>query len=403
MRLISLLIFVLGCAVLADSAVHLKFSDLNQYLETSPTGRLLLSERDAKVAAAKSELQWRNPELEAEHEALSNDLTSDTESTVLIGKTFQSPWSRASYKKAGELDMDAAEFDRQFQQRELLADFKYAYVELQLKHKMQRKLELFLGHILRVSQISADRREQGTLSGMENQLLQMSVFNIKAAMLHLNSDIRRLDNAFKTRLGLAGEVNLVLETAVNFSAADLSLIDIEETLATSPHLRSYVSRMTSAQKKVAAEKADVLPDLTVMGGYKQVNQNLKGSVIGLSIPLPVLSLNRASIQRAQAELASTSIEYDLTKSEMMNHLQESVQLVQESQLLLADYATQFETTDVMDNLVFSFKEGWLSLTELFSSIEVYASAIESYYAHVLHYYENIFQLEALTGQELVQF
>jgi outer membrane protein TolC len=398
-----MLLLVMGLSVFAESTVHLRFSDLNGFLDNSPTGQLLLSQRDASVAQAKAALQWTNPELEAEHEALNSDFENETENTIVIGKSFMTPWTAAAHRKARKLDIEAAQFNLQQQQLYLLADWKTTYVELQLKQKLQNELLLFSRQIEQVSTISADRREQGTMSGLNNKLLHMSVFNIKAAMLHLNSDIRKMSADYKTQLGLENTTVLSLDTNIEFFAADLSSIRMEKALGASPQLASRQLRMTSAQKKVALEKGNVVPEFHLTGGYKQVNDNLKGSVFGLSIPLPILSLNRASIQQAQAELTSTSIEYDLLKNELINQIQEATVLIQESQALLDDYANTFQASDVMSNLIFSFQEGWITLTDLFSGIEVYAGAIESYYSHLAHYYKNIFQLEALTGQELVPF
>ncbi len=403
MRSAFLFIFLSAVSLFAEPRRIIKFSELRDYLETSPTSRLTVSQRDQQIAAAESAVQWRNPELDAEIENLSGTGGRDIERTVALSKAFRSPWTSAAFNKANTLDIEAAEWEWRQRRLSLLAAWKTLYVNLQLKQKVQHELTVFQEHIQQVSVIAADRREQGSLSGMENQLLQMSVFSIKAAMLHLNSDIRRLEDELKRELGIPGENRVSLESDIHFAPVDVSALSTEETVRLSPHIQSRERRMTAARKKVTVEQGGFLPEFHVTGGYKEVNDNLRGSVIGLSLPLPLVNVNRASIRQAQAELTTTSIEYDLTVIELKNRIKESSALVQDAQVLLDDYSALFQTNEMMSNLVFSFQEGWITLTDFFSGIEVYADAIESYYAHLQHYYEHIFQLEAVTGQELVWF
>ena len=400
---ISLILLIGTTAFSETGTIYLKFADLPGYLETGPAGRLVLSQRDAKVAAAKSTLQWTNPELEAEHENLSGDLVNETETIFALSKTFMSPWTGAAHRKARNYEMEANEHQRRQHHMTLMAEWKYRYVDIRIMSKLQQRLDLFQKRIQEVSDISADRRKQGTVSGLEDLLLQMSVFNIKAMMIHLNSEIRQSRNVFKSQLGIPPDQELILDSPVSFVKVDLASIKLDEAIMTSPHLNSLQKRVASAEKKITVEKGNLLPQFSLTGGYKQVNDDLKGGLVGLSFPLPLLSLNRASIRQAHADLTTVSIEYDLAKAELMNRIRESSLLIEESQALLDEYGDMFQTSTVMNDLVFSFKEGWITLTDLFSSIEVYANAIDSYYTHMLHYYENIFQLEAKTGEELVHF
>lgn len=400
-RLLFLLL-ILAPSIAGADEIILEFDQLAGMLEASPSGRLLLSERDARLADAQSALQWTNPELEVEREALSSDMENETETLIAVGKSFKTPWAGAAHRKAQRFDKEAIEYDIEYQKLLLLADWKSMYVDLKLKQMLQSQLADFQDMIQEVSQISADRREQGTTSGLEDQLLQMSLFNVKATMLHLNSDIRQLENSFKNQLGVPVKQSLILKSQIGFSKISLNSVQQDGVVA-SPQLKSLQSQMASAKKMIAMEKGNVLPELHVTGGYKQVNDELSGSVIGLSIPLPILNTNRAAVQRAQARMMSKSIEYDLTRAELVYKIQESTILIRDAQSLLDEYADMFSSTRVMSDLVFSFKEGWITLTDLLSGIQVYADALESYYTHLAHYYDTIFYMEVLTGEELVQF
>ena len=111
MRFIFILMLTISFALKADPASHIKFSELSSYLETSPSARILVSQRDAEIASAHSALQWTNPELEAEHEALSSEIIDETETTIAISKSFMSPWAGMAHKKAREHEIEAAEFE----------------------------------------------------------------------------------------------------------------------------------------------------------------------------------------------------------------------------------------------------------------------------------------------------
>ena len=117
--------------------------DVNLLMNAMRDSSLAIS--NAKVASAQSALQWTNPELEAEHETLSNDFIDEAETTIALSKSFMSPWSGSAHKKARDYDIQAAEFEHQHRQLTLLAEWKYTYVDLQLKQKLQQRLTEYVG------------------------------------------------------------------------------------------------------------------------------------------------------------------------------------------------------------------------------------------------------------------
>ena len=57
----------------------------------------------------------------------------------------------------------------------------------------------------------------------------------------------------------------------------------------------------------------------------------------------------------------------------------------------------------MEDLVYSFQEGNITLNELLNAIHTYSDGIHNYYKLMITYYHDIFELEAMTGRKLVNF
>ena len=381
----------------------LEFQHLSLHLQTSPVGQYLIAQRDARISEYKATLQWSNPELEVEQEMLQSHLENERETVVAFGKTMSTPWSGSSHRNMRRHQLRAVDYDYEQLQRQVLADWKTLYVEIQLKSELQNRLSEFEDMVETVSQIAMDRHEQGTLSGLENQLIQMSQFNVKASMLHLHSELYAQKNHFKRQLGLDVQTPLLLQTQIPFVRVALPEALEKNQLTESPLLNAQKAQRDAQQHHVAFEKGNILPELHVAAGYKNVNNELKGGVVSVSVPLPILNQNRAAIQKAKSDLAAARINVELTEIELQHRIQEYSALVDEAQWLLNRYAEKFQSTKLMSGLVFSFQEGWLTLSDLLSGIQVYADALESYYTHLAHYYGYIFQLEVITGQTLVQF
>lgn len=118
--------------------------------------------------------------------------------------------------------------------------------------------------------------------------------------------------------------------------------------------------------------------------------------------LPFLNSNRAAVRglRAQEQIARS--EADFTRSRVAIRLKALLQTIPESADILEPVAAGFAAeSSVLPDLLLSYEEGFISLSELLNSIQIEVAGSMSYFDQLRGYYAAIFELEAITGHDLV--
>ena len=88
---------------------------------------------------------------------------------------------------------------------------------------------------------------------------------------------------------------------------------------------------------------------------------------------------------------------------MKNEISNLVKTILETRQLLKhlelDMMTEAET---LEQVLVSYREGWISLSEFLNTIEIYHNFIQSHAEQLTKYSRAIFKWEMLTGKSLIQ-
>ncbi|MCH7878896.1 MAG: TolC family protein [candidate division Zixibacteria bacterium] len=157
-------------------------------------------------------------------------------------------------------------------------------------------------------------------------------------------------------------------------------------------------------KRAAAERAAFIPSLYLYIGQKKISPDFDGFMVGVSLSLPLLNRNGAVSRKYEIESAIALNKAKLYRIHLTGYVQALVRSISESKLSLATEAAHFdEDMEALNNLLYTYEEGWMTLNELLNAIQIEVNGLKDYYNQFIRYYENIFALEALTGEPLVSF
>jgi len=401
-KALPMLVFCIASALYA--VVPLSFSDLKKF-DNSPHYQMLLQKQKSLNAAIHDELKWSNPELEGEIERLSSESVSEVERIAALSKHMMTPWSYATHRKMLHNELQAVEYLGRKEKTDLLAELRLLYTQLAIQTQLHHRLQKLHSALNRTQDRIKEQHRQGSISGLEEKLVSVSLFNTHAHMLHVEQQRMALEQELVTRLGLPQSTELFLTTAIDYHLVDLpSRSELFSKARLSSAFLFNAEKVAVAEKRVAFEKGNILPEIGVSAGYKTVNDEMQGTVIGLTLPLPVFNSNRFKVQQSQAELVQTQLSRDLYSAHYENEIRVLYASFEKTVDVFQRYADLFSTDqDMVDDLVYSYEQGWLSVSELLNSLQVYADGLDSYYEHLAHYYETIFQLEKLTEHIFIQF
>ena len=259
--------------------------------------------------------------------------------------------------------------------------------------------------IVNVSGIAQDQVTEGTLSGVDQHLIQTTLFNINAGSQAIELMLQSVESQWKVALGIDALADLQLLTTILFQPVALeTTAHYLSLIPGTPGYRQREMMVQALKSRIRMEWGRVIPYFNIFGGTKWATPSQNGYVAGISIPLPVLNRNRALINKQQIELAITVREFERFQQSAWGQIETVVLAIRNLGTSLAMMETNFDAAPAMiASALVSYQEGWMSLTELLSAIQIHDHGIQQSFSQLTDYYQRLLKLEALTGQILVTF
>jgi len=368
-------------------------------LSGSPFALILDEELSLAQAERDLSVRWTNPSLIWEMEEVGDDNETSREWVVALEKEFAMPWSYAKKRSGSNLRLESSRRNWEASKWRLISRMRHGYVTLKFRDIEAEILEIFEEIIGDASRVITDRKEQGTVSGVEKRLVDMSLIAVRTRMVKTRLERREIMDEWKTAMGIPAENTVVLVSELDLTADWLS--SDSGTAGGTSDMESRRLAVEALEKEIGLEKGDIFPSISVAGGYKSVDDQFTGFVFGLSVPIPILNRNSGGIDRATADHRKSQAELDLYETTRERHLTRLMLAARDEAGLLKRYHGDFELIEEhVTDLALSYKEGWIDLGDFLEGIRTYAEGIESYFDMLEDYNNIVFELERLTEREL---
>lgn len=382
--------------------IQIEFDQLESLARTqSPGSRLIELEYDRTQAEKDESLKWSNPELAYDRE----DVEVAAEHQITFGKRFELPWVNLKKRSSWRDRLSSASLAREEGMNLHLADLKAGYVAVRVDQQYLLHLQELREMIDKAASVVESRHSEGHLSGIEARLIRMVVVSLNASHQSALQQQRERFAHWRAALGIAAADSIILSTEIGYHDIELQSGDFFAARVESQP--GFLARQVLQQawsKQASAERAGFIPAVEVYGGLKQIDPDLDGYVAGVSLTLPLFNQNGATARKSEVESARASQEAQLYREQTIGKVRALVASISESQQMLGTFTGQFEANrEALESLLYSYEEGWLSLTELLNAIQIETNGLGDYYEQLSRYYENLFELEALTGESLVRF
>jgi patatin-like phospholipase/acyl hydrolase len=141
----------------------------------------------------------------------------------------------------------------------------------------------------------------------------------------------------------------------------------------------------------------------LQGGYKKIDPGWEGYTLGFSLPLPLLNWNRPQIEEQKIQRNIQSVKTTIYRQKIQSQIDNFIETIQGSIELLQVHSIELQNFKIVDDLLSMYRENVFSLPELLNAIQVYRDSSRQYTAHLTIYYRTVFEIEALSGRQLVTF
>lgn len=403
-RWITVLVFLLIPALIhAQSSTITLEKAVALFEENSLQQELAKLDALRKKGEATRYKSYLNPEISVFREQLNAGTLDYQETTYqisqpieLLGQPFLRSRSASRTKEAAELTYD-------YNRQKLINRVKWLYAEYwYLKNKVEIYDEA-VAAIQKIRQSAADRKEEGTVSGLELQRFNVALNRyrkdrdkVRINLQQTGSELRALIFADPQPTG-AFEVQDTLR--IRPPAVEKAAL-IQKAMQERTDLEALNKLTEASDLQLKVEKRDRLPDLNVDFGYKNQSDGSEGFVIGGSIKVPIFNKNSGNVTIARAEARSRQTSVQMKQQQIRNELETAWQRVQ---LLMEQWQSsqgQSIKPSFLETARFSYSEGAYSLIELLDALQAYVEGRSITYETIAEYNQALYELDLVSGGTL---
>ena len=358
MRKYIFFILVLGIA----QAGHAQCIDLETAWQRIVCFAPSLGAADAEIGVLEGDAQqvslWPNPILEIESENLGVNHPSDDveppQTTFRVEQLVELGGKRSARFDLASSQTCAAYWNAQIERLNAFYELRRAFIEVRAAEERWRIATVRFEVSEKILEAAKKQVQNGKLSPIHEKRARIEMMAERLALWEAHSAFEQAKTCLSSMWGSG---------CPDFEGVDFDLFACApppcegELLGgfyqTPDYLRAQQA-LKSASKNISLQKANRVPDVVLMGGYRHYHDSHTGGwVVGLEVPLPLFNRNQGGIRSAQCGLSQAQYELD----EISREAQERIAVV--SERLEAAY----EEIEVMCQYILSEAEETLRLTE----------------------------------------
>ena len=324
-----------------------------------------------------------NPEIQA---LIEDTRRESRTTTVQFSQPIELGGKRSARVSVAELGRAQTAVDVEGRRAQIRADVSDAFFGAVIAQERVQLAQASAELSGRAADAASKRVQAGKVSPVDETRAKVAHAGVRVELRQAQGELRSARQRLSALLGPAAPRAQVLAWQSNALPA---LLSPDTSLTDVPALRQARLEVDRRQAMVELERARRIPDVTLTLGAKrdqQVGRNQ--TVIGLSIPIPVLDTNRGNLlqalrlhDKAEADLHATRIrvETEWTQlSERQRSAQAEVQALKEEVLPGAESAWQAATTG-FELGKFSFLDALDAQRTLFQARAQYLRALNELY------------------------
>ena len=348
-----------------------------------------------------------NPELEAEIEEFggSGDLSGfgAVETAIQLSYLIELDGKRSKRKRVAALETELAGWDYETARLDVLTQTAQAFIDVLAAQEAVALNEELVRLAEQVFNTVKAQVEAGKVSPVEGIRTQVELANSRIAR---EGSKRGFEAARKALAATWGSTSPAFER-VEGEFEIIKPVPTAEQLANrisqNPNIARWTVEMAQRQASIKLEKSGRIPDLSIGGGMKHLNEIGDVALIfGLSFPLPLFDRNQGAIREAQYNLARAFEERKSAEVAVRTALATTYQA------LSAAWATAIALkNDVLpgaqsafDAVTEGYRIGKFDFLEMLDAQRTFFEARGSYIDALAEYHRAVADVERLIGEPL---
>lgn len=254
-----------------------------------------------------------NPELELESaQRDASDGSSSTDVGITIKQELWTGGKRGLQRGAADRRTEAARNELDFLRTSVAARVRRAFLRVLLAREARRTADRLVELAGQLHSYAQRRKKAGQATRMEVNVAAIGLGRARAEQVRAERDLTRARLALAELLSI--DPSRPLQPEGELQPVALNLPDtgalIRQSLQRRRDLAASAQAVLAARKDLRLAKREIIPNLTIMGFYKEEEESDEIAGVGLSLPLPLFHQFRGEQQAAGARLQRAQIERD---------------------------------------------------------------------------------------------
>lgn len=328
-----------------------------------------------------------------------------SEYTLSVSQLFELGGKRRNRIKLAENHVTSSKGEYDLRRIDLIASVKSVYLNL---YRITKQIELQKQFIKLNEEILATvtrRVEAGRTSPAEESKVKVALINSRIELDRLE---RQSSSASSTLSSLLGTTARQYEPVFDFYENIVSLPnreDVIDSLEQIPLINIIESERVLRSAKLELEKSQALPDLTISGGVRYLNElNTNSFIAGVSMPIPFFNRNQGNIQSAEvllqqvdeiknARILSVVSNINSSFNNLLSAYNNSIRLKEE---IIPESEKAYEITRQ------GYLQGRFAFIDLLDAQRTLFDTEAQYLLELADYYKSLIELENLTGKTFIK-
>ena len=264
---------------------------------------------DVRVGEAKT-LQAGlrpNPELEAEIEEFggSGDLSGfgAVETAIQLGYTIELGGKRGKRRQIAALETKLAGWDYETARLDLLTQVTQAFIDVLAAQEAVALNEELVRLAEQVFNTVKAQVEAGKVSPVEGTRAQVELANSRIALEGSKRGLEAVRKVLAATWGSTAPAFEGVEGQFEMTKPIPTAEHLANRISQNPDIARWTVEMAQRHAAIKLEKSGRIPDLSIGGGMKHLNEIGEVALIfGLSFPLPLFDRNQGAIREAEYNL-----------------------------------------------------------------------------------------------------
>lgn len=328
-----------------------------------------------------------------------------TEYTLVASQLFEIGGKRSSRVNLAETEIISSRGDFELLKLDVIANVKSTFFSLYQIQKQIEKQRKFVDLNEEILKTISERVKAGRTSPAEESKVKVALTNSRIELDRLQRNFSSIQAQLNSLLGSTGKNFIPATVLFDSISAPPTREEITGNIEEIPTLKLLQNEVNVREAALELEKSLAVPDLTVSGGVRYLNELKTNSfVAGVSIPLPFFNRNQGNIQASEVRLEQMDA---IKNSRKLNVI---AQLNTAYNNLLSAYNNSQELKNSIipeaENAYEITRQGYIqgrfAFIDLLDAQRTLFETQTQFLLELSDYYNSLIEIENITGKNLIK-